>query len=76
MFDQKPNDRRKAQGVISRLQKERAVLDLLAAKYNASNPSLSLEEYAEFVLEALEATPAKFINYKTANRAHREESYG
>jgi hypothetical protein len=71
MFDQKPNDRRKVQGVLSRLSKERKTLDLLAGKYHAKYELANLEEYADLVSDALENTPSKFINYKTANQAHR-----
>jgi len=71
--EQKPNDRRAIQGVINRLAKERKKVERLAEKYQAESPAqyVSLETWALDVAAKLEATPSKFINYKTANKALR-----
>jgi len=69
--EQKPNDRRKIQGIARRLKKERAELDKLAEKYGTCDPMQGLEEYAYWVEDALEHTQSKFQNFKTANKAAR-----
>jgi hypothetical protein len=71
-FDQKPNDRRKAEGIVRRLRKERDQLNKLSKKYPVDS-QFSLEDYADDLLERLEKTPSEWTDYKTLNRASRQQ---
>jgi len=71
-FDQKPNDRRRLEGIVRRLKKERALLDKMQEKYPTYSDD-NLEDYAMRTLCKLEDTPSEFISYKTANKAHRHD---
>jgi hypothetical protein len=70
-FDQKPNDRRKAEGIIRRLRKERNTLDKLSKKYPVDS-QFSLEDYADDILVRLEKTPSEWIDYTTLNKASKQ----
>jgi hypothetical protein len=71
-FDQKPNDRRKAEGIVRRLRKERDQLNKLSKKYPVDS-QFSLEDYADDILERLEKTPSEWTDYKTLNKASRQQ---
>ena len=73
MISQRPNDIRKANGVLSRLAKERAILDVLAKKYKMSkSQECNLEDYARLVIMTVVSSDAPFMDYKTANKGARQ----
>ena len=75
-FDQKPNDRRRLEGIIRRLEKERKLLDKMQDKYEAIGNGYDLEEYALQTLSTLEKTLSPFIDYKGANKASKDDRTG
>jgi len=74
-FDQRPNDRRKIDGIIRRLAKERAELDKLQDKYPSTYIGRDLEQYAFCTKKTLEeGTDNRFEDYGTLNKANRDEA--